>query len=108
MGSTTRSTLRRWASCRTSAMTGNAPPAPVPITSRRHRRGDAGIAYQLRRAHAPRDPLLCRPAAQVGTLDAKQCPRCWSVHRCHPAGVVREVVASDDPLTDAGQAERIL
>jgi hypothetical protein len=32
-------------------------------------------------------------------------PRCWSVHRCHAAGVVREVVASDDPLTDAGQAE---
>jgi hypothetical protein len=41
VGRMTRSTLRRWASSRTWSITGNAPSAPVPITSRRHRHGMA-------------------------------------------------------------------
>jgi len=47
-GRTTRSTLRRRASSRTCCITGSAPYAPVPITSRRHRHGmssamDSGV-----------------------------------------------------------------
>jgi mannosyltransferase len=68
----------------------------------------AGIDYQLRRGHAPRDLLLSRPAAEVGTLDAKQCPE---AEAC--IGATRRVWfvklwQSDDPLRDAGQAERVL
>ena len=39
VGRTTRSTLRRRASSRTSCITGSAPSAPVPMTSLRHRHG---------------------------------------------------------------------
>src|SRR5262249_9550534 len=54
VGSTTRSTLRRRASSLTCVMTGNAPSAPVPITSRRHRQGmssaaDSGVCPQALR-----------------------------------------------------------
>ena len=39
VGNTSNSTLRRSASSRTSFITGNAPFAPVPITSRLHFHG---------------------------------------------------------------------
>ena len=44
VGSTTRSILRRRASSRTSCITGSAPSAPVPMTSRRHRHGMSSAA----------------------------------------------------------------
>jgi hypothetical protein len=55
VGRTTRSILRRRASSRTCCITGSAPSAPVPTTSRRHRHGmfsaiDSGVCL-----YAPRN-----------------------------------------------------
>src|SRR6266480_2014161 len=44
VGTMTRSTSRRRACSRTSFITGSAPTAPVPITSRRHRQGISSAA----------------------------------------------------------------
>jgi hypothetical protein len=81
VGRTTRSTLRRRASCPTCFITGNAPAAPVPITSRRHRHGMSSRNRQrgvpVRAAELPGRGLrahgrrLGRPERQV--LPAAPC-----------------------------------
>ena len=57
VGRTTRSTLRRRASSRTCFITGSAPSAPVPITSRRHRQGMSSATESGVCPYAPRNYL---------------------------------------------------
>lgn len=57
VGRTTRSILRRRASSRTCFITGNAPSAPVPITSRRHRKGMSSAIESGVGPYAPRNLL---------------------------------------------------
>jgi mannosyltransferase len=74
----------------------------------------AGIDYQLRGREKPRDVLLMTPAAEVGELDAVQCPdpvaclgsapRVW-FFRWQPPG---KELTSTAPLAEAGKLGLVL
>ncbi|MFI7546727.1 glycosyltransferase family 39 protein [Actinoplanes sp. NPDC049599] len=74
----------------------------------------AGVDYQLRGRQKPRDVLLLTPAAEVGELDAVQCPdpvaclgsapRVW-LFRWQPVG---KELTSTAPLADTGAVGPVL
>ena len=119
VGRMTRSTLRRRASSRTCCITGKAPSAPVPITSRLHRQGmssaiDSGVCPDAAAATAwtrpscacgpfrgpgsGRDPQRSRRRLAQNRLSSRSIARCMPL--CpHPRSGWPAPVTGPDPAS---------